>query len=149
MNTAVAAGPALGLDPRYVASVVGAALAEDVGPGDITTLATIPDAAQCEARLNARDAGIVAGLPVAIEAFRQMDVTLRIEEHKHDGDRIAEGDALLTISGRARPVLTAERVALNFSQRLSGIATLTARYVEAVRGTKAVIVDTRKTTPGL
>ena len=139
----------LGLDPAYVTRVVAAALAEDVGPGDVTTLATIPPQATCEARLRTREAGVVAGLPVALEAFRQLDPTLEIVEHRHDGDRMEPGDLLLVISGRARPVLTAERVALNFVQRLSGIATIASRYVEAVRGTRALIVDTRKTTPGL
>lgn len=142
-------GNALGLDPGYVARVVAAALAEDVGPGDVTTLATVPASATCEAKLNARVVGVACGLPVAIEAFRQLDESLDITEHRHDGERMAPGEVLLTIRGSARAVLTAERVALNFSQRLSGIATLTARYVEAVRGTRAMIVDTRKTTPGL
>ena len=138
-----------GLDRGYVARVVAAALAEDVGPGDVTTLATIPADAICEARLNSRAAGVVCGLPVAMEAFRQLDQALDIIEHRYDGDRMVAGDLLMTVSGRARAVLTAERAALNFAQRLSGIASLTARYVEAVRGTKATIVDTRKTTPGL
>lgn len=137
------------LDVPHVVRVVAAALAEDVGPGDVTTLATIPETATCEAQLRTRDPGVVAGLPVAIEAFRQLDATLEIVEHRHDGDTIAPGDLLLVITGRARAVLTAERVALNFVQRLSGIATITARYVAAVQGTKAVIIDTRKTTPGL
>ncbi len=137
------------LDPAEVARVVAMALAEDVGPGDVTTLATIPAGAGCEAQLRARQAGVVAGLPVAIAAFRHLDPTLAISEARRDGDRIEAGDVLLTIRGHARPVLTAERVALNFVQRLSGIATLTARYVECVRGTRARIVDTRKTTPGL
>jgi nicotinate-nucleotide pyrophosphorylase (carboxylating) len=137
------------LDAAYLSRVVAAALAEDVGPGDITTLATIPPDATCEARLRTREAGIVAGLPVAIEAFHQLDPTLRVQQHLSDGESMQPGDLLLTVSGAARPVLTAERVALNFAQRLCGIATLTARYVRAVQGTKAVIVDTRKTTPGL
>lgn len=144
-----ATGPRLGLDAAYLTRVVAAALAEDVGPGDITTLATIPADATCEARLVTREPGILCGLPVAIEAFRQLDATLRIVAHRQDGDSMATGDCVLTVSGRARPVLTAERVALNFMQRLSGIATITSRYVEAVRGTGATIVDTRKTTPGL
>ncbi|MBI3972018.1 MAG: carboxylating nicotinate-nucleotide diphosphorylase [Chloroflexi bacterium] len=133
----------------YVRQVVAAALAEDVGPGDVTTLATIPAAATCRAQLRTRVAGIAAGLPVAIETFRQLDPSLEMTEHRRDGEPMDAGDLLLTIAGPARPVLTAERVALNFSQRLSGIATLTRRYVEAVQQTKAVIVDTRKTTPAL
>ena len=138
-----------GLDLGYVRRVVAAALAEDVGPGDVTTLATIPADAICEARLNTRAPGVACGLPVAIEAFRQLDQSLDITQKRHDGDGMEDGDLLLTIRGRARAVLTAERVALNFAQRLSGIASLTARYVDVVRGTKAMIIDTRKTTPGL
>ena len=140
---------ALGLDSTYVQRIVAAALAEDVGPGDVTTLATIPADARCTAELNSRVAGTVAGLPVAIEAFRQLDPDVQIDEHKRDGDAVQPGDTLLIIRGRARAVLTAERVALNFVQRMSGTATATSRYVTAVQGTKATIIDTRKTTPGL
>ncbi len=139
----------LSLDASYVSRIVAAALAEDVGPGDVTTMSTIPAPARCEALLNSRVEGVAAGLPVAMEAFRQLDPAVDITEHRHDGDPMAPGDSLLTIRGRARAILTAERVALNFAQRLSGIATLTSRYVAAVRGTRAIIIDTRKTTPGL
>ncbi len=139
----------IGLDAAYVRRVVAAALAEDVGPGDVTTLATIPEGARCTAELNSRVDGVVAGLPVAIETFRQLDPGVHIEEHKRDGDRISAEDRLLTLRGKARAVLTAERVALNFTQRMSGTATATARFVQAVKGTRAKIIDTRKTTPGL
>jgi nicotinate-nucleotide pyrophosphorylase (carboxylating) len=139
----------VGLDHAYVSRVVAAALAEDVGPGDVTTLATIPAGVRCTAELNSRVDGVAAGLGVAIEAFRQLDPAVEIEEHKRDGDPIAPEDLLLRVRGEARAVLTAERVALNFAQRLSGIATATARYVAAVKGTRATIIDTRKTTPGL
>lgn len=139
----------LTLDRAYVSRVVAAALAEDIGPGDVTTLSTIPATARSTAVLRSRVEGVVAGLPVAIEAMRQLDGAVEIEEHKQDGDAISPGDVLLTIRGRAQAVLTAERVALNFTQRLSGVATLAARYVQAVKGTGATIVDTRKTTPGL
>jgi len=139
----------LSLDPVYVRRIVAAALTEDVGPGDVTTLATIPPDARCVALLNSRVEGVSAGLGVVMEAFRQLDPEVDITQHSYDGDRMAPGDRLLTIRGRARGVLTAERVALNFCQRLSGIASLTARYVEAVAGTDATIIDTRKTTPGL
>ena len=139
----------LGLDAAYVRRVVAAALAEDVGPGDVTTLATIPDVARCTAELNSRVDGVVAGLPVAIETFRQLDPAVTVEEHKRDGARISAGDRLLTMRGAARAVLTAERVALNFTQRMSGTASATARFVDAVKGTRATIIDTRKTTPGL
>ena len=140
---------ALGLDKAYVTRVVAHALAEDVGPGDITTLSTIPAEARCTAELNSRVDGVVAGLPVAIEAFRQLDPEVKIEQHVQDGAAVRPGDTLLTIRGRARAVLSAERVALNFVQRMSGTATVTARYVAAVQGTRATIIDTRKTTPGL
>ena len=129
--------------------MVALALAEDIGSGDITTIATVPAAARCVARLRSRVAGVVAGLPVATEAFRQLDENLAFEAHVRDGAAVSRGDVLLTIHGAARPVLSAERVALNFVQRLSGIATLTQRYVAAVAGTDAIVVDTRKTTPGL
>ena len=142
-------GMALGLDAAYVRRLVAHALAEDMGPGDVTTLATIPAEARCTAELNSRVDGVVAGLPVAIEAFRQLDPDVEIEQHAQDGDTVRPGDTLLTIRGAARGVLTAERVALNFVQRMSGTATATARYVAAVQGTKATIIDTRKTTPGL
>ena len=139
----------LGLDPAYVSRIVAAALEEDVGPGDVTTLATIPLGTRCTAELNSRVAGVVAGLAVAAEAFRQLDPSVEIEQHKRDGDAIAPGDLLLRIRGEARAVLTAERVALNFVQRMSGIASITAHFVAAVKGTRATIIDTRKTTPGL
>jgi len=141
--------PAPAVDPRAVARAVALALAEDVGAGDVTTLATIPPETRSRAELRTRVDGVLAGLPVATEAFRQLDPSLEVVALRGDGERIAPGDRLLTVSGRARGILTAERVALNFAQRLSGIATVTARYVEAVRGTRATIVDTRKTTPGL
>ena len=149
MSEAASDQPVLELDPAYVRRVVAAALAEDIGPGDVTTLATIPAAATCRAELRTRQDGVIAGLPVAAEAFRQLDARLDLAAERRDGDRIARGDLLVTIMGSARAVLTAERVALNFCQRLSGIATATRRYVDAVAGTKARIVDTRKTTPGL
>ncbi|MGI8423004.1 MAG: carboxylating nicotinate-nucleotide diphosphorylase [Chloroflexota bacterium] len=139
----------LGLDAAYVQRVVALALAEDIGPGDVTTLSTIPETARCTAALNSRVEGVVAGLPVAIETFRQLDPDVQIEAHKHDGNAVRPGETLLTIRGRARAVLTAERVALNFVQRMSGTATATAHFVAAVRGTRAKIIDTRKTTPGL
>jgi len=139
----------LGLDPAYVRRVVASALAEDVGPGDVTTLATIPADVRCTAELKSRVAGVVAGLPVAIETFHQLDSSAQIEEHKRDGERVAPGGRLLTVHGKARAILTAERVALNFTQRMSGTASATARFVDAVKGTRATIIDTRKTTPGL
>jgi nicotinate-nucleotide pyrophosphorylase (carboxylating) len=124
------------------------ALAEDIGSGDVTAeFFTGPDR-RASARIVARQPCVLAGGSVAEEVFRRVDDTLQIVRHRGDGDRLERGDVALTISGRAASLLTAERTALNFLQRLSGVATLTREYVEAVRGTPARILDTRKTTPG-
>jgi len=127
---------------------VNAALAEDVGSGDATTLATVPEEATARAAMVAREPLTVAGLDFAESAFRELSSEVRFERQVQDGAHVQRGAVLLRISGPARAILTAERVALNFTQRLSGVATLTARFVEAVRGTRAEILDTRKTTPG-
>ncbi len=127
---------------------VQAALAEDIGAGDVTTLATVPAEAAGRAIMVAREALVVAGLDLAVAAFSALSRDLKFERCAADGRRVLAGDTLLKISGAARALLTAERVALNFVQRLSGIATLTAQFVEAVQGTRAQILDTRKTTPG-
>jgi nicotinate-nucleotide pyrophosphorylase (carboxylating) len=124
------------------------ALSEDVGSGDVTTLATVPEAAQCRAVMRAREDLVAAGLAFAEAAFRELSSSVDIERHALDGQRRAPAQPLLTIAGPARALLTAERVALNFVQRLSGIATLTAQFVEAIQGTRTQILDTRKTTPG-
>jgi len=127
---------------------VQAALAEDIGPGDVTTLATVPESARARAAMIAREAIVVAGLDFAETAFRQLSVEVRCERAASDGKRISENAVLLRVEGPARAILTAERVALNFVQRLSGVATLTAQFVDLVAGTRAQILDTRKTTPG-
>ena len=127
---------------------VRAALAEDLGTGDVTTLATVPENATARARMVARENLVVAGLRLAEIAFQEQSPAVNIERQAADGDRVPAEATLLALAGPARALLSAERVALNFVQRLSGIATLTARFVEAVRGTGAVILDTRKTTPG-
>ncbi len=132
-----------------VRKLVERALAEDLGWGDITTESFVPAGVRARAKLVARQAGVVAGLPVAALAFEALAPAAAIELHAADGDPVEPGAVLLTVGGAARALLSAERVALNFVQRLSGIATLTARYVRAVEGTGARIVDTRKTTPGL
>ena len=134
--------------PEEIRAAVSNALAEDIGAGDATTLATVPAEAQAAAVMAAREPMIAAGLAFAIEAFRQGDSSLAIEQAAQDGARIEKGGVLLRIRGAARAILTAERVALNFVQRLSGVATATRRYVDEVAGTKAKILDTRKTTPG-
>ena len=129
-------------------SIVAQALAEDIGRGDITTEATVPSPTRAIGRLVARQDAIVAGLDVAREVFRQMGGTTWRARAK-DGDRVRRGQVVAEVKGRARSILTGERVALNFLQRLSGVATLTRRFVDAVKGTGAKILDTRKTTPGL
>lgn len=136
------------LSSEAVRQAVATALAEDVGPGDATTLSTVPDSATATARLVARQEITVAGLAFAEEAFRQLSPAVTFTRIVEDGQRASPGTAIARIAGPARALLTAERVALNFVQRLSGVATLTARFVNAVRGTGAKILDTRKTTPG-
>jgi len=130
--------------------LVRTALEEDLGrAGDITTLATIPAGTQAIAVMAARKAGVIAGLPVAQETFRQIDPSLKFEILHADGSKVAAGTALARISGEARSILTAERVALNFVSRMCGTATLTARHAELIAHTKAKVCCTRKTTPGL
>ena len=142
-------GLAARLDPVFDVELVRRALAEDIGRGDVTTEATIPAGTQAEARLVARVAGVVAGLPIAALAFALLDPAVRFTAYVAEGEAVTAGATLALISGDARALLTAERTALNFVGRLSGIATLTAQCVAAVAGTRAHIVDTRKTTPGL
>ncbi|MFM1769097.1 MAG: hypothetical protein RJA22_1626 [Verrucomicrobiota bacterium] len=128
--------------------MVAAALAEDVGPGDATTLATVPESARAAGVLAAREPMTVCGMALAREVFRQLSPLVEFSVRAQDGSRVPAGAALARVSGPARALLTGERVALNFLQRLSGVATLTASYVAAVEGTGARILDTRKTTPG-
>ena len=128
---------------------IARALAEDLGPGDITSECFIPADHHSTARIVAKESSILAGTEVAREVFRQVDATIEVTLLKNDSDAISPGDLILTATGPTRALLSAERTALNFLQRLSGIATLTSRFVDAVSGTKAVILDTRKTTPGL
>ena len=126
-----------------------AALAEDIGAGDVTTDATVPDDAVGTAALLVKESGVVCGLGVAATAFRALDPDVRFEAFVSDGDVVDAPAVVARVTGSERALLTAERVALNFLGRLSGIATLTRRYVEAVEGTGAAVLDTRKTTPGL
>jgi nicotinate-nucleotide pyrophosphorylase (carboxylating) len=137
---------ALAADEIHAA--VRAALAEDVGTGDATTLATVPADARARALMVAREPLIVAGLEFAVTAFREVSPAVQIRSRTQDGTHLDRGGLLLELGGPACALLTAERVALNFVQRLSGIATLTAQFVAAVKGTRAQIIDTRKTTPG-
>jgi nicotinate-nucleotide pyrophosphorylase (carboxylating) len=146
-----AASPSLPRLPRpLVQRAVAEALAEDLGQaGDITTDATVPADRTIEATLAARKPGVVSGLDLAEEAFGVLDRHVVFERLIDDGRAAPAGAIIARISGNARAILTAERVALNFMGRMSGIATLTRTYVDKVAGTKASIVDTRKTTPGL
>lgn len=129
--------------------IVRQALREDVGGGDVTTLAVVPAAAMASAVMVAREPLVVCGLPLAESVFKEVSQEIGVERLSEDGRHAGKGATLLRLRGPARALLSAERVALNFVQRLSGIATLTARFVEAVAGTRARILDTRKTTPGL
>ena len=125
------------------------ALAEDLGTGDITSQAFIPASQRSEAVIIAKEDCVVAGMDSATEVFRLVDPKIEVREVKTNGDRVAKGEQVLHAEGPTRALLAAERTALNFLQQLSGIATLTRQFVDAVAGTKAVILDTRKTTPGL
>lgn len=139
-----------GLPPMLIVRAVTDALAEDLGTrGDITTLSTVSADAKAAATFGARRAGVIAGLEVARAAFHALDPEVRFEPLVRDGDRVAAEAVVARVSGAARSLLTGERVALNFLSHMSGIATLTRRFVDEVRGTNARIVDTRKTTPGL
>lgn len=139
-----------GLPRGLIVHVVADALAEDLGlAGDITTDATVAADAEAQAVIATRRPGVLAGLELAEAAFAALDPTVIFTPVKADGDRLQAGDVVARISGNARAILSAERVALNYIGRLSGIATLTRRYVDAIAGTGAAIVDTRKTTPGL
>lgn len=128
--------------------LVRAALEEDQAFNDITTIATVVSDRRARATLVARGTGTVCGVPLALEAFRQLDPKATIRVVNEDGSRVQKGDPILFVTGHARGLLGAERVALNFMQRLSGIATLTAKFVDAIAGTRTKILDTRKTTPG-
>jgi nicotinate-nucleotide pyrophosphorylase (carboxylating) len=136
------------LDPALYREVVRRALAEDLGWGDVTTEATVPAELRAKGVLLAKAPCVVAGLDVAAEVFQQLDPGCGFDRRKKDGDRCAAGDVIAEVRGGAAPMLTAERTALNFLQRLSGIATLTRRFVDAAGGA-IIVLDTRKTTPTL
>lgn len=134
--------------PETIRADVARALAEDVGPGDLTASLIDPDA-RASARIISREQAVLAGSPWAEECFHQLDPDIRIAWRHTDGDRVATDAVLCTLEGNARALVAGERNALNFLQTLSGTATLTRRYVDAVAGTRAQILDTRKTIPGL
>jgi nicotinate-nucleotide pyrophosphorylase (carboxylating) len=134
---------------RLLRELARRGLDEDLGAGDVTTDLLVPPDTRVTGRLVARQGGLVCGLDLARACFRELDPDAEVQLAASDGDRVGAGTVLLTVRGRARAVLSAERVALNYVGRLSGIASLTRAYVDAVAGTDARIVDTRKTTPGL
>jgi nicotinate-nucleotide pyrophosphorylase (carboxylating) len=129
--------------------LIARALEEDIGDGDVTSNATIPVDAVYEGAFLVKGTGVIAGLEVAKQTFSHVDSTVDFRTHREEGTAVAPGEIVAEANGPARSLLTAERVALNFLQRMSGIATLTRLYVDAVAGTKAQILDTRKTVPGL
>ena len=128
---------------------IGVALQEDIGEGDVTTEFFVPANLQASARIRAQEKAIVAGTKTAAEVFQRVDPAVHAEIIRADGSDVAAGDVIIEIRGSARSILKAERVALNFLQRLSGVATLTRKFVEAAGNRGAKILDTRKTTPGL
>ncbi len=132
-----------------IRSLVTEALGEDIGPGDVTSELTIPTDAMARGRFLAKQDGVLSGLDVCEECFRQLDASCVLEALLDEGDSFTSGSDIAIVSGPARAVLGAERTALNFLQRLCGIATVTRRFVDAIAGTSARIVDTRKTTPCL
>ena len=140
---------AAGVDPSFVRAEVRRFLAEDVGTGDVTTMLVVPPGTRAAGRIVARQACVVAGIEVAREVFRQLDGRIVFEGLVGDGAGVEAGAGLVGLQGPAAPILTGERTALNLLQRLSGVATVTRRYVDAIAGTGATVSDTRKTTPGL
>ncbi|HNS01831.1 MAG TPA: carboxylating nicotinate-nucleotide diphosphorylase [Anaerolineae bacterium] len=136
-------------DSQQIDLIIANALAEDIGDGDVTALNTVPADAVLHGVFLAKEAGVLAGLAVVRRVFQQVDPAVTCAFDLADGDRVAARQVFGAIHGPGRALLTGERVALNFLQRMSGIATLTRRYVDAAAGTRAVILDTRKTAPGL
>lgn len=136
------------LKQQALDALVRSALDEDGAFNDLTTIATVVSDRRARGTLVSRDAGVICGVPTALNAFRALDPKVSIRVDVEDGTRVERGTSILFVTGHARALLSAERVALNFLQRLSGVASLTAKYVDAVRGTGAKILDTRKTTPG-
>lgn len=137
------------MDKEYIHAFIVNALAEDVGDGDHTSLATIPAGTQGKAKLLVKDTGILAGVELALEIFKQVDPDLKVEVLLHDGAEIRPKDIVLAVQGDAQSILTAERLVLNCMQRMSGVATKTHEIVELLKGTGTKVLDTRKTTPGM
>ena len=135
--------------PLEILAAIRIALAEDIGPGDVTTESIVPPEAAMRGQIIAKQDGVVAGLDVAQTVYQMVDAQVDFQPQVNEGGRVTNRQVLALVSGQTRSLLTAERTAINFLGRISGIATLTRQFVEAVAGTKAVILDTRKTAPGL
>jgi nicotinate-nucleotide pyrophosphorylase (carboxylating) len=135
------------ITPTFLHQFIQTALAEDLGDGDHSTLAAIPKDGRNRAKLLIKESGILAGVEVAIAIFAQIDPGLTVKDLKADGQKVEKGDIAFTVEGKAQSILTAERLVLNCMQRMSAIATKTAYFQELIAGTKAIILDTRKTTP--
>jgi nicotinate-nucleotide pyrophosphorylase (carboxylating) len=147
---AVQAIPAVtSLPPAEVQAIIERALAEDIAWGDVTTQALVPPDARATAEARAKRPGVLAGIEVFVQTFRTLDPAVQVDVRVPDGARLAAGDVIAVLEGRAAPMLSAERVALNFLQRMSGIATATAAFVALVGDRPVRIIDTRKTAPGL
>ena len=129
--------------------LIDLAFSEDIGDGDHTTLCCIPEDAQGKSKLLIKEEGILAGIRIAKEVFRRFDPTLKVEVFIEDGAHVKPGDVAMIVSGKVRSLLQTERLMLNIMQRMSGIATMTAKYVERLKGTNTRVLDTRKTTPGM
>ena len=135
------------LTDEAIDQFIDLALKEDIGPGDYTSLASVPPEAKSKAELIIKDSGILAGIELAKKVFSAVDPTLEVTLLKHDGDRISDGEVALEVSGKAQSILSAERLVLNCLQRMSGIATITNHLTEKIKPYKAKLLDTRKTTP--
>ncbi|MCU0635129.1 MAG: nicotinate-nucleotide diphosphorylase (carboxylating), partial [Gemmatimonadaceae bacterium] len=136
------------MTPEELSAHVRVALDEDAAFNDVSTIATVRSDRRAHATLVARRPGVVAGVPLAVEAFRQLDPAVVVRVEAEDGTTVAAGQPVLALNGHARGLLSAERTALNYLQHLSGVATITAHFVARIAGTAAHILDTRKTTPG-
>ncbi|MFC4077142.1 carboxylating nicotinate-nucleotide diphosphorylase [Salinithrix halophila] len=137
------------MNPLWLQDIIRDALNEDLGQGDLTTEALIPEAAEGEALFIVKGEGVIAGLDVVEEVYRQLDPSVRVERLCSDGERVTPGTIIARVTGKTRTLLTGERVALNFLQRLSGIASVTRQVVDELEGLSCRVLDTRKTTPGL
>jgi nicotinate-nucleotide pyrophosphorylase (carboxylating) len=135
--------------PRGVVHIIQHALEEDIGPGDITTTLLVPEKSKSRAFYIAKGDFVLAGIPFAQEVFRLLDTSVIFKSRAKEGSRVKKRDIIAEVSGKTHTILSGERVSLNILQRLSGIATLTKTYIDKIKGTKAKIIDTRKTTPGL